>query len=59
MAQLAEWSLIIPEVRDSNPVIGKTFITNIYTVNCFKVEINEKEAGNGLPRGLQGERANR
>ena len=30
VAQLVEQSLPIPEVRDSNPVIGKKIIMNIY-----------------------------
>ena len=37
VAQLAEWSLSIPEVRGSNPVIGKFFylyIEHLFTVNC-------------------------
>ena len=30
VAQLVEWSIPIPEVRGSNPVIGKKLILNIY-----------------------------
>ena len=37
MAQLVEQSLLIPEIRGSNPVIGKFYIEQ-----CI-----EKEAGNG------------
>ena len=39
MAQLVERLLPIPEVRSSNPVIGKNYIN---------IEHKEKEAGNGL-----------
>ena len=38
VAQLVEQSLPIPEVRGSNPVIGKILfisIEQLYTVNCF------------------------
>ena len=42
VAQLVEQSLPIPEVRDSNPVIGKKIIMNIYYQLFWK-----KEAGNG------------
>ena len=37
VAQLVERSLPIPEVRGSNPVIGKNlfiFIEHLFTVNC-------------------------
>ena len=33
VGQLVERSLMIPEVRGSNPVIGKNYI-NLFTVNC-------------------------
>ena len=50
MAQLVERLLLIPEVRGSNPVIGKKiFKSNIgllSTVYC-KDKNKEKEAGNG------------
>ena len=45
MAQSAEWLLLIPEVCRLNPVIGKFFTLNIFTVE--KTKINEKEAENG------------
>ena len=46
VAQLVEWSLPIPEVRGSNPVIGKTFyIEHLFTVNCVKDENKEKRPG--------------
>ena len=49
MAQLIEWALPIPEVRGSNPVIGKIYIFNIYFLSTVfeKTKIKEKEAGNG------------
>ena len=50
MAQLVERSLLIPEVRGSNPVIGKNlFILNICLLStvCKKDENKEKEAGDG------------
>ena len=45
VAQLVEWSLPIPEVRGSNPVIGKNLlILNI--VNCLeKTKIKKKRPG--------------
>ena len=46
VAQLVEWFLLGPEVRGSNPVIGKLYYQ--YTVNCIeKTKINKIEAGNG------------
>ena len=51
VAQLVERSLPIPEVRDSNPVIGKNFYyyrTFVYCQLCIeKMKIKKKEAGNG------------
>ena len=44
VAQLVERSLSTPEVRGSNPVIGKF----ICTINCVeKTKIKKKEAGKG------------
>ena len=46
MAQLVERSLLIPEVCDLNPVIGKNVLA--LSDNCIeRMKINEKEAGNG------------
>ena len=46
VAQLLERSLPIPEVRCSNPVIGKKFSEHLFTVNCFeKTKIKEKRTG--------------
>ena len=47
VAQLVERSLPIPEVRGSNPVIGKyLFIEQLFTINCIeKTKIKKKEAG--------------
>ena len=51
VAQLVEQSLPIPEVRGSNPVIGKKLFTYLTFVCCQlcieKTKIREKEAGNG------------
>ena len=51
LAQLVERSLPIPEIRGSNPVIGKNLFKNWTFVNCQlcieKDENKEKEAGNG------------
>ena len=45
VAQLVEWSLSIPEVRSSNPVIGKILYWT-FTVNCIeKTKIKEKRPG--------------
>ena len=48
MAQLVEWSLPIPEVCGSNPIIGKIYLylTFIYCQLC--IEKTKKEARNGL-----------
>ena len=50
VAQLLERSLPKPEVRGSNPVIGKIYIEHLFTVNCIekKKKIKKKEAGKGL-----------
>ena len=45
MAQLVERSLPIPEVRGSNPVIGKN-LYRTFTVSCIE-KTKKKEAGNG------------
>ena len=50
MAQLVERSLPIPEVRGSNPVIGKNlfiYIEHFFTVNCVleKAKIKKKRPG--------------
>ena len=50
MAQLVEWLLPKPEVRGSNPDIGKNlFILNICLLSTVfgKDENKEKEAGDG------------
>ena len=45
VAQLVERSLPIPEVRSSNPVIGKN-LYRTFTVNCIeKTKINKKRPG--------------
>ena len=47
VAQLVELSLLIPEVRGSNQVIGNNLLST-YTANCIeKTKINKKEAENG------------
>ena len=50
VAQLVELSLPIPEVRGSNPVIGKKFfisIEHLFTINCVleKTKIKKKRPG--------------
>ena len=45
VAQLVELLLPIPEVRGSNPVIGKIYIEHL-TVNCIeKTKIKKKRPG--------------
>ena len=45
MAQLVEPLLPIPEVRGSNPVVGKTLYLT-FTVNCIeKTKIKKKRLG--------------
>ena len=46
VVQLVEWSLPTPEVRGSNPDIGKLLSTNC-TIKNKKDKNKEKEAGNG------------
>ena len=51
VAQLVERSLPIPEVRGSNPVIGKIYLywTFVYCQLCIeKTKIKKKEAGFGI-----------
>ena len=49
VAQLVERPLLIPEVRGSNPLIGKNlYIEHLFTVNCIeKTKMKKKEAGTG------------
>ena len=49
VAQLAERSPPIPEVRGSNPVICEFFIEHLFTYRklCEKTKLKVKEAGNG------------
>ena len=43
MVQLAERSLPTPEVRGLNPVIGKIYIENLFTVDSIeKTKIKKK-----------------
>ena len=52
VAQLVERSLPTPEVRSSNPVIGKLlyrYRTLFYCQLCWMDKIKEKGAGNGWP----------
>ena len=46
VAQLVERSLLIPEVRGSNPVIGKIYWIFVYCQLYWKDENKGKEAGN-------------
>ena len=46
VAQLVEQPLLIPEVRGSDPVIGKIYIDQLFTINCIeKKKINKKRPG--------------
>ena len=46
VAQLVEWVLPIPEVRGSNPAIGKIYIEHLFLVNCIeKIKIKKKRPG--------------
>ena len=51
LAQLVERSLPTPEIRGSQPVVGKLLYRTfncLSTVNCIeKTKIKKKEAGNG------------
>ena len=48
VAQLVELLLPIPEVRGSNPVIGKIYIEH-FTANCIeKTKIKKKRPGMAL-----------
>ena len=48
VAQLVERSLPKPEVRGSNPFIGKIYIEHLFTFNYIeKTKIKKKEAGYG------------
>ena len=44
VAQLVERS---PEIRGSNPVIGKTFIEHLFTANCVEKTKIKKKRLNG------------
>ena len=46
VAQLVEWSILTPEARGSNPVIGKILSTKL-TTNCIieKTKIKKKWPG--------------
>ena len=46
VAQLVEQSLLIPEVRGSNSVMGKNYIEHLFTVTCIeKKKIKKKRPG--------------
>ena len=47
MAQLVEQSLLAPQVRGSNPVIGKLFYRTFVYCQQYSEDENKKEAGNG------------
>ena len=44
--QLVEQLLLTPEVRDSNPVIGKIYIERLLSTVLKKTKKTKKEAGN-------------
>ena len=46
VAQLVEQSPPTPEIRSSNPIIGKTFIEQLFNVNSVeKTKIKKKRQG--------------
>ena len=47
VAQLVEQSLPIPEVRGSNPVIGKKYIEHLLSTVIKNTKIKKIEGGNG------------
>ena len=47
VTQLTEWSLPIPEVRGSNPVIVKALLRTYLLLTIEKTQLKKKEAGNG------------
>ena len=47
VAQLVELLLPTPEVRGSNPVVGKIYIEQCVLSTVLKKRNKEKEAGNG------------
>ena len=58
LAQLVEWSLPIPEVRGSNPVIGKKYlyIEHLFTVNCVLKSQKIKKKRPGMAHFLKNKR---
>ena len=49
VAQLVERSLPIPEVRGSNPVIGKIYWTFVYCQLCIEKTKNKEKRGRKWP----------
>ena len=47
VAQLVQWSLPTPEVRGSNPVMGKKIIECLLSTELKKTKVKKKETGNG------------
>ena len=46
VAQLVEWSLLIPEVGGSNPSMANFYIEHLVTVNCIeKAKLTKKRVG--------------
>ena len=46
VAQLVEQSILTPEVRGSNPIIGKIYIAHLLTLNCIeKTKVKKKRPG--------------
>ena len=43
VAQMEERSLLIPEGRGSNPVIGKIYNEHLFTVNCIEKTKRKKK----------------
>ena len=48
VAQLVEWSLPTPEVRDSKPIIGKIYMFNIYS-QLYRKDENKRKRGREWP----------
>ena len=53
VGQFVKWSLSIPEVRSSNPVIGKIYIEYLFTLNCIQ-KTNIKKKGPGMAHSKNG-----
>ena len=57
-AQLAEWSLPIPEVCSFNPVIVKNAVEHLFTVNCIGKTKRKRKKRPGMDNFLNKEYRN-